>query len=156
MEKIKILFICTYHGGRSRMAEEFAKRVAPNNFKVSSSSFEPGKIGTLPITIMKEIGIELPTTTPKSVFERYKDGEVYDYVITLCNDSTAELCPIFKTNVDALYAKKAKRISWTIPDLKSLKGTEKEKLTAARKIRESIKTSVINFFEQIGAEVSNI
>jgi arsenate reductase (thioredoxin) len=145
MEKQKVLFICTYHGARSLIAEKFVDLNATGKIEAYSACFEPGKIGPLPIFVMQEIGIELPTQSPKSVFERYKDKEYYDYVISLCNEATTEQCPIFKSNVDALYGKEAKRISWSIADFKSLAGTEEEKMIAARQIREKIESEVIAF-----------
>jgi len=38
-----------------------------------SSSFESGKIGPLPVVVMKEEGIDLPTVAPKSVYDRYME-----------------------------------------------------------------------------------
>ena len=154
MEKKKVLFVCTYNGARSRIAEEFIKRSAPDKIAAHSSCFESGRIGPLPINIMREVGINLSDEAPKSVFERFKNKEVFDYVITLCNETAKEQCPVFKTNVDTLYAKKAKRISWSIPDFKSLSGTEEERKAGARKIRDRIKSEVISFLTQIGIDVT--
>jgi protein-tyrosine-phosphatase len=76
---------------------------------------------------MREVGIDLSAEAPKSVFERHKERGIFDYVISLCHEATTEQCPIFKTNVDALYAKEAETISWSVPDFKSLSGTEEKK-----------------------------
>ncbi len=152
MERKKVLFVCTYHGARSRIAEEFIKRSAPGKIEANSSCFEAGKIGPLPIDVMREVGIGLPTEAPKSIFERHKDRDVFDYVISLCHEATTEQCPIFKTNVDALYAKEAVRISWSIPDFKSLRGTEEERKAGARGIRDRIESEVISFLAQIGLD----
>ena len=152
MERKKVLFVCTYAGARSRIAEEFIKRSAPSKIEAHSSCFESGKIGPLPIEVMREVGIDLPTEAPKSVFEQYKERDVFDYVITLCYEATTEQCPIFKTSVDALYAKKAERISWSIPDFKSLSGTEEERKAGAREIRDKIKSEVISFLARIGID----
>ncbi|MCJ7772218.1 MAG: hypothetical protein MUP22_03675, partial [Desulfobacterales bacterium] len=84
----KVLFVCTYHGARSRIAQEFIKQRAPGKIEARSSCFEPGKIGPLPIEVMREIGIFLPTKAPKSVFDRYKNKDVFDYVISLCHETT--------------------------------------------------------------------
>jgi len=136
------------------IAEEFAKILVPGKIDVYSSSFEPGTIGSLPITIMKEVGIDLPRVAAKSVFNRYKDKEVFDYVITLCHKATTEQCPVFMTNVDTLYAKKAERLSWSVPDFITLKGTEEEKKIEARKIRDLIKENLLAFLSQIGIKVN--
>jgi arsenate reductase len=153
MGKKKVLFVCTYQGARSRIAEEFIKLCAPGKIEAHSSCFESGKIGPLPILVMREIGVDLSSEAPKSVFKRHKERDFYDYVISLCHEATTEQCPIFKTNIDALYANEAERISWSIPDFKSLSGTEEEKKTGAREIRDKIKSEVISFLTRIGIEV---
>ena len=150
MERKRVLFVCTYQGARAIITEEYIKRIAPGKIEAFSSCFEPGKITRLPIDVMREVGITLPVESPKSVFERHKDGEVFDYVITLCFDATTELCPIFKTSIDTMYAKKAEMIYWSIPDFLSLRGTEEEKKAAARAIRDKIKSEVIFFLKRIG------
>ena len=150
MEKKKVLFVCTYHGARSRIAEEFAKQIAHRRIEPYSSCFDPKKIGPLQIGVMREVGIDLPAESPKSVFERHKERNVFDYVISMCHEATTEGCPIFKTNINALYAKKAERISWSIQDFKTLNGTEQEKKAGAREIRDQIKSEVISFLTQIG------
>jgi protein-tyrosine-phosphatase len=98
---------------------------------------------------MREIGIDLPTESPNSVFERYREREVFDYVISLCHDISTEQCSVFKMNVNTMYAKTAKIISWSIPDFFSLRGTEEEKKTRAREIRDLIKSEVISFLALI-------
>jgi len=148
----RVLFVCTHKGARSRIAEEYVKRKASGGIEVQSSCFESGKIGALPIDVMREVGIDLPTEAPKSVFELYKEKGVYDYVISLCHEATTEQCPIFKTSIDTLYAKKAERISWSIPDFKSLSGTEEERKAGAREIRDKIESEVILFLGRIGID----
>ena len=152
MERKKVLFVCAYHGARSLIAEEFAKQIAPEKIEVYSSCFDPRKIGPLPIDVMREVGIDLPAESPKSVFERHKEGDVFDYVISLCHEATNEKCPRFKLNIDALYAKMAETFSWSIPDFKPLSGTEEERKAGARKIRDKIKSEVISFLAQIGID----
>ncbi len=152
MKKPRVLFVCTYQGARSRIAEEFAKLAAPGKIEAYSSSFESGKIGPLPITVMKEVGIDLPSEVPDSVFDRYRGKEVFDYVITLCQKDTIEQCPTFKTNIDVLYAEDAKRLAWSHPDFKSLNGTDDERKAKAREIRDKIKEEVLAFLSQLGID----
>jgi arsenate reductase len=152
MERKKVLFVCTYQGARSLIAEQFTKLNALGKIEAQSSCFDPGKIGSLPIDVMREVGIDLPSEAPKSVFELYDEGGSFDFVISLCHEATIEQCPIFKKSVDTLYSEKAERISWSVPDFKSLRGTEEEKKAEAREIRDKIKTEVISFLTQIGIE----
>ncbi|MEJ2306180.1 MAG: arsenate reductase ArsC [candidate division WOR-3 bacterium] len=153
MKKPRVLFVCSYRGARGMIAEKLVEKLAPGKMEVYSAGFESGKIGKLPIVVMKEIGIDLPGEAPKSVFARYKNKEVFDYVITLCSTATKEQCPIFMTNVDVLYAREAKRFSWSIPDFMNIKGTEEEKKNEARNIRDQIKDKLIEFLSKLGIEV---
>jgi len=150
MERKKVLFVCTYHGARSRIAEEFAKQIAPEKIDACSSCFDPRKISPLPIDIMWEVGIDLPAESPKPIFNRHKEGDVFDYVISFCHEVLTEQCPLFKRSIDVLYAKMAETISWSIQDIKSCSGTEEEKKAGAREIRDKIKSEVISFLAQIG------
>ena len=93
--------------------------------------------------------MDLPSEADRSVYERYKNGEVYDYVVTLCHEAAKEQCPLFKTSVDTLYAKNAERLSWHILDFNSISGSAEEQKSEARKIRDLIKTKVIAFLSQI-------
>ena len=150
MERKKVLFVCAYHGARSRIAEEFAKRSAPEKIDAYSSCFDPRKIIPLPIDVMREVGIDLPAESPKPIFFRHKEREVYDYIICLCHEVSTEQCPLFNRSIDRLYVKIAETISWSIPDFRSLSGTEEGKKAGAREIRDKIKSEVISFLAQIG------
>ena len=153
MERKKVLFVCTYHGARSRIAEEFVKRIAPGRIEAYSSCFAPFKIGPLPIDVMREVGIDLPSESPKPVFYIHKkEGDIFDYVICLCQEISTEQCPLFKKSIAMLYSKKAETMSWSIQDFKSLNGTEEEKKAGARIIRDTIKSEVISFIAQIGVD----
>jgi arsenate reductase len=150
MAKKKVLFVCTHHGARSRIAEEFAKRIAPGKIEAYSSCFDPWKIGPLPIEVMREVGIDLPVESSKSVFRRQKERDVFDYVISVCYEASTEQCPLFRRSIDVIYGKKAETISWSIKDFKALNGTKEERKAGAREIRDKIKSEVISFLTKIG------
>ncbi len=152
MEMERVLFVCTYQGARAIIAEEYVKQIAPRKIEAFSACFDPGKITPLPIDVMREVGITISTESPESVFKLYRDGEVFDYVITLCFDATTEPCHLFNKNVETLYSKNAEIISWSIPNFKSLMGTEEEKKDQARLIRDEIKSEVISFLKRIGID----
>jgi arsenate reductase len=151
MKNKRVLFVCTFSGARSLIAEKFTNQFAHGKIEAYSSSFESGKIGLLPIAVMKEIGIDLPTDPPKSVWDRYMDKEAFDWVVTLCHEiSGLQQCPIFKENVDDLYAGNARLLSWSVPPFSSLGGSDEEKKAGARKIRDQIKHEVLTFLFQLG------
>jgi arsenate reductase len=144
-----VLFVCTHNGARSRIAEEFARRAAAERIEVYSASLESDRIGPLPISVMREVGIDLPTAPPKSVFDWYKDQERFDYVITLCDLASGEQVPVFLANVDALYEETSRRVNWAIPSFRSLPGTEEERQAGARQIRDRIKSAVLAFLSHL-------
>jgi len=70
----------------------------------------------------------------------FKRGELFEYVITVCDGATAEKCPIFPGVT--------KRLHWSFEDPAATEGTHEEKLEAVRKIRDEIKAAVEEFAEQ--------
>jgi len=68
------------------------------------------------------------------VFDLFKQGRMFGYVVTVCDKEAAEKCPIFPGV--------AKRINWSFADPSSLSGTEEEKLRQTREIRDTIKTQI--------------
>lgn len=154
MEKVSVLFVCSGPGVRGRIAEAYLSQVAPDHFTAHSAQFEEreGRLPDLIVELMNEIGLTIESTFPKSVFQRYKDNEPYDYVITLCNARTNGICPIFKKNVKALYQKESERLSWSIPDFRSLGALEEAKrLEGAREIRDLIGFQVNAFVSMVSA-----
>jgi len=152
MAMLRVLFVCTHNGARSRIAEEFAKLAASGRIEASSASFESNTIGPLAVSVMNEVGIELQTVPPKSVFERFKDGEGFDCVIALCDPASNEQVPIFLSNLDVLYRTTAQRVNWSIPNFRSLSGTAEEQKAQARQIRDRIRTEVLCFLSQLGID----
>jgi len=130
-EKKRILFICQHNSGRSQIAEAYLKRMLGKDFIVESAGFEPAKeINPLVLQVMKEEGFDLSDKKPVSVFELFKQGNLYDYVITVC-DKGEEKCPIFPGIT--------KRWHVPFPDPAKAEGTAEEKLEPVRKIRDMIK-----------------
>ena len=95
MNKPKVLFICIHNSARSQMAEALLKRLAPDRFDVFSAGLEPGSLNPLAVTVMGEMGIDISGNKTKKVFDFIKEGILFAYVITVCDESTAERCPIF-------------------------------------------------------------
>ena len=67
------------------MAEAFLKQLTGDRFEVESAGLEPGKLNPLAVEVMKESGIDISKNKIKSVFDLYKQGKRYDYVITVCH-----------------------------------------------------------------------
>lgn len=137
----KVLFICVHNSARSQMAEEFLRQVGGDKFEVCSAGFEPTEINPLVVEVMREEGIDLSEKKTQSVFDLYKEGKIFNYVITVCKKGTDEDCPIFPGIV--------RRMNLPFEDPAKLEGSQEEKLVKTREIRDSIKDKVKNFVEAV-------
>lgn len=122
------------------MAEAFLKRACGTQFQVESAGLEPGVINPLAIATMNEVGIDISRNSTQSVFEVYKAGKLFSHVVAVCDEASAEACPIFPGPVT--------RVHWSIPDPASLTGTWEEQLESARPIRQMIADQVDAFCAQ--------
>jgi arsenate reductase len=84
---------------------------------------------------MKEVDIDLSTKKPQSVFDLFKEGRLFDHIVTVCHDDESR-CPIFPGIT--------KRWHWPFPDPADVDGSEAEKLEQVRHIREMIKDWLLN------------
>ena len=133
-EKIRVLFICIHNSGRSQMAETFLKIIAGERFEAESAGLEPRPINPYVIKVMEEIGYDLSGNTSDRVMQFFQEGRLYDYVITVCNESIENQCPIFPGI--------ARRLYWPFPDPQKATGTEDEKLDNIRSIRDQIREHI--------------
>ncbi|MFN3659637.1 MAG: arsenate reductase ArsC [Brevinematales bacterium] len=139
---VRVLFVCVHNSARSQMAEAFLNHWGKGHFIAESGGIKPGTLNPLAIQVMAEKGIDISQQRPKAVFDLYKEGRKYDYVITVCEKEAAERCPIFPgRNI---------RIEWSFPNPASLTGTEQEKLEKMRQIRDDIERHVLAFIESEG------
>jgi arsenate reductase (thioredoxin) len=141
MERLKILFVCVHNSARSQMAEAYLKKFGGDNYEPESAGIEPGKLNPVVVEAMKEDGIDISSNKTKDVFEFFKQGKVFHYVITVCDKSAAERCPVFPGVV--------KRLNWSFPDPSALQGSFEEKLEGTIKIRNQIKEQVKNLIKEI-------
>ena len=134
MDKIKVLFICIHNSARSQMAEAILKQKGGGKFEVESAGLEPGTLNPLVVDVLKEIGIDISGNQTKSAFDLFKQGKLYHYVVTVCDESSAEKCPIFPGVV--------KRLHWSFEDPSSFEGTWDEKLVKTRRVRSEIQRKI--------------
>ena len=137
---IKVLFVCVHNTARSQMAEAFLNKLGGNRFHAESSGFEPGPLNPLAVEVMREIGIDISQKKAKSVFDLFKEGRNYHYVITVCDEASAQKCPIFPGAIQSQH--------WSFRDPAQLTGTPKEQLSQTRIIRDDIKAKVRKFIAE--------
>ena len=121
------------------MAETFLKAIGGERFEVESAGFEPKPIDPYVIEVMKEVGYDLSNNTSDSVMQFFKEGRLYNYVITVCDESIENECPIFPGI--------ARRLHWPFPDPKKVSGTNAEKLRKVRSIRDDIRRQIYLFIK---------
>ena len=136
----KVLFVCVHNSARSQMAEAFLKKYAGETFEVESAGIEPGKLNPIVVDAMKEIGIDISKNQTKSAFDFLKQGRWFNYVITVCDETSGERCPIFPGV--------SKRLYWTFDDPSAFTGSYENKLNDTRVVREAVKSKIIDFIRE--------
>jgi arsenate reductase len=141
MEKVRVLFVCVHNSARSQMAEALLNRIAGDRFHAESAGLEPGTLNPLAVEAMKEMKIDISRNPTRDVFELYRQGERFGYVITVCDESSGERCPLFPGIT--------KRIHWSFDDPASFTGPYEEKLARTIRVRDQIKDRILDWLRQI-------
>jgi arsenate reductase len=132
--KQKVLFICVHNSARSQMAEAFLNLACPDYFEAHSAGLEPGTLNPLAVEAMKEIGIDISGKKPQGVFDVFMSGQLFSYVITVCDESEAASCPIFPGVT--------RRLHWSFADPAALAGSREERLEETRQIRDQVRARI--------------
>jgi arsenate reductase len=138
---IKILYVCTQNSARSQMAEAWTRKLCGSAVEAQSAGIQPGALNPLAVQVMGEAGIDIASKSTQSVFELYRKGELFHYVITVCDAANAERCPIFPGIT--------RRIAWSFADPAAFVGTREEQLAQTRVVRDEIRQKV----EELCAEI---
>lgn len=126
--KRKLLFICVHNSARSQMAEAWFNKICGSDWEAQSAGLKPGVLNPIVIEAMREVGIDILGKATRAVSDVARSGEVFTYVITVCDDADAEGCPIFPGA--------AERLHWPFPDPSKFTGTtEPEACADARGAR---------------------
>jgi arsenate reductase len=128
------MFVCIHNSGRSQIGEALLRHLAGDRFEVHSAGLEAGKLNPLVVQVMAEQGIDMSSHFAKTVQEYIDRKEHFDYVITVCDETNAERCPLFPG--------KHQRIHWSFPDPSALTGSDAEKVAAIQPIRVAIETKI--------------
>ena len=137
--KAKVLFVCIHNSARSQMAETFLNKYCGDCFEAQSAGIEPGKLNPIVVEAMREKGFDLSQNKTKSVQQMIDSKQDFKYVVTVCDEASAERCPVFPG--------KTTRLHWGFPDPSALQGTPEEKLARTRVIRDEIETKIKSWCE---------
>ncbi len=141
--KKRVLFICIHNSARSQMAEAWLNEICGEHFEAQSAGLEPGTLNPIVVEAMSEVGINLSRKATQAVFDVWKSGQLFAYVITVCDETSAEKCPIFPGP--------ATRLHWGFRDPSALAGTPAEKLASVCEIRDEIRARIEAWCEEVCA-----
>jgi arsenate reductase len=122
------------------MGEGLFRAEGGERFEVFSAGTKPGYVRPEAIAVMKELGIDISNHRSKSVDEF--SGQAFDYVVTVC-DNARDNCPVFPARTE--------RIHWSLEDPAAVEGSETERLSAFRRIRDQIHARVKSFLQDRAA-----
>ncbi|MBH0035889.1 metalloregulator ArsR/SmtB family transcription factor [Pseudoalteromonas sp. NZS71_1] len=111
ISKQKVLFLCTGNSARSQMAEALLRHKAGDKYDVYSAGTQPDTVDPRAINALGKFGLDINNLVSKNmnVFE----GQVFDYVITLCNKANNEC---------RSYPNAVMQLAWDFPDPKERSG----------------------------------
>lgn len=133
MSQMRVLFLCTGNSARSQMAEAFLRKYAGDRFEPHSAGLEPKGLNPLTVRIMNEVGIDVSGQKSKGV-DTYLGKLLFQYLITVCDDADKN-CPNTWPGIST-------RMHWSFEDPANFEGTEEEKLTKFREVRDLIETKI--------------
>jgi arsenate reductase len=108
-----------------------------SNIEVFSSGTNPAaRINEKAVVVMNEVGIDISKHKPRSV-DRYI-VEVWDYVITVCDDAN-ETCPVF-------LGKVSHRLHIGFEDPSKAIGSDEFIRSEFRRVRDAIKTKFYELY----------
>jgi arsenate reductase len=123
------------------MAEALLNHIAGERFHAESAGLEPGTLNPLAVEAMKRMNIDISGKQTRDVFELYKRGERFSYVITVCDESSGERCPLFPGIT--------KRIHWSFDDPASFTGPFDERLSKTIQVRGQIKKRIQDWLKEV-------
>jgi arsenate reductase len=124
-----VLILCTGNSCRSHLAEGILRAAAGDLIDVHSAGSHPsGHVHPMAISVMKEIGIDIAAHRSKHMNEFLT--RPVTTVITVCGNAD-QACPIFPGQLN--------RHHWGFDDPAHATGTEEERLSVFRRVRDEIR-----------------
>jgi arsenate reductase len=136
-----VLFVCIHNSARSQMAEAFVNASCAGKLQAYSAGLEPGNLNPVVVDAMAELRFDISGNRTKSVADVEVTSRSYDYVVTVCDEASAEACPIFPST--------GTRLHWSFADPSAFTGTRDEKLHETRKVRDAIAARIKVFCVEV-------
>ncbi len=139
--KRRVLFLCTGNSCRSQMAEGWLRHLGGDRYEALSAGTQPQGVNPLAVRSMAEAGVDLTGHRSKSVDEFL--GQDLDLLVTVCGGAK-ESCPVFHGRVK-------ERRHWPFDDPAQARGTEDERMSVFRRVRDEIRDAVEDLLREDGA-----
>jgi arsenate reductase len=133
MQVSRVLFLCTGNSARSQIAEAMLRKHGGGRFEAYSAGLEPTVINPLTVRVLAEVGIDASGQWAKPV-RMYLGNTHFGYIITVCSKAE-ERCPLFPGVSIRLY--------WPFEDPAAAQGSEEERLTVFRQVRDQIEERIV-------------
>lgn len=133
---MRVLILCTGNSCRSQMAHGFLQSLDKSLDVLSAGTNPASQVNSRAIEVMREVGIDISTHTPKNV-EIYLNDE-WDYVITVCGGAN-EACPMF-------VGKVGKRLHIGFDDPAQVVGNSSYIMSEFCRVRDEIKSQFTEFY----------
>lgn len=137
---LKVLFVCIHNSARSQMAEAFLNELGQGLFHAESAGIEAGSLNPFVVKVMQEIDYDLSDNETNSVFDFFKEGRVYTFVVKVCDETSGQRCPVFPSAL--------REFNWSITDPSTFSGSEIEILAQTRQVRDELRLKVLAFIEE--------
>ena len=138
--KMRVLFICVHNSARSQMAEALMNQICGDEFEAHSAGLEPGTLNPLVVESLNEIGIDISQSKTKRVFDVYRSGLTFKYVVSVC-DQSSERGPIFPGV--------ATRLHWSFPDPAKFEGTREQRLARVHELRDTMTDKIQEWYGEL-------
>jgi arsenate reductase len=121
-EKVySVLFLCKGNSARSIIAECVLNQMGAGRFKAYSAGSHPkGEVNPYALRLLERQGFDTTGLRSKSWEEFARpDAPKVDFVITVCDDAAAEVCPVWPGHPMTAH--------WGIPDPTTVAGSDAQR-----------------------------
>lgn len=122
------------------MAAALMNKMCGDFFEAQSAGLEPGTLNPLAVEALQELGIDISQNKTQAVFDVWKSGQIFKYVITVCSEADVKGCPIFGGVTTRLH--------WPFDDPAKFTGTQEERLNRTRSVRDQIHAKIDSFCQE--------
>jgi len=90
---------------------------------------------------MEDMNIDISQKGTQDVFDIWRKGGTFNFVVTVCDETSGERCPLFPGIT--------KRLHWSFADPGTFTGTQEEKLARTIEVRAQIKEKIQEWVHEL-------